>query len=339
MTSRTLALVLVALVFVASARAHHSLTAKYDVRDIQDISGTLQSINWVNPHTKWTIDVVNEQGEIESWVGEGAAINTLLRNGITREEFQIGDSITLRGPVSRFGRNEIITVKVFVNDREYTLYPALSNALLGPLPHPENTVLSAVGYTIEPAQAPDLFRVWVPIRFPATGVYPVELPLTDFARTAAESYDPVEDDLAAGCVSAGMPGILDQPYPVEFIDQGDSIVMRFEEWNAVRTIHMTDDVTEVGRGTIYGHSVGRWEDDVLVIETTGVDYPAYNDAGVPMTENMHVTERYWLAEDGFRMNWTATVEDPAIFTEAVSFEGWMAWTPDFQLREFHCEIE
>ena len=328
-----------ALCFLTSAQAHHSLTAKYDVADIREITGILQSVKWINPHTEWVFSVENELGEAETWRAEGAAINTLIRNGVSRDDLQIGGSITVIGPVSRFGRNEIIAAKAITSGKEYVLFPALANVLLEPPPESESTVTSAAGYELVIAKAPDLFRVWVPIEFPATGIHPVALPLTDHARAAADAYDAIEDDLAADCIPAGMPSMLDQPYPVEFVDQGDRIMMRFEEWNGVRTIHMNDSAPGGGRGTIFGDSTGRWDGDTLVIETSGVDYPSYNDAGVPMTEDMRVTERYSPSADRLRMNWTATIVDPSVFTEPVSFGGWMAWSPDIEIREFGCVKE
>ena len=133
--------------------------------------------------------------------------------------------------------------------------------------------------------------------------------------------------------------MLDQPYPIEFIDQGDQIVLRIEEWNAVRTIHMNNAAMDDGLSTIYGHSKGRWEGDTLIIETSGVDYPYYNDAGTPMTKGMKITERYSISADQRRMNWTATIVDPKIFTKPVSFGGWMAWAPDIVIQEFGCKVE
>ena len=63
--------------------------------------------------------------------------------------------------------------------------------------------------------------------------------LTDAAREALGGYDRLTDNLAAGeCAPKGMPAVIGNPYPREFIDQSDTILMRLEEDDTVRIIHM-----------------------------------------------------------------------------------------------------
>jgi hypothetical protein len=322
------------------SHAHHSIAVHYDVDDIRPVTGTLQSIAWANPHTEWLVEVEGDDGESQIWIAEGGAVNTLRRNGITRELFPIGSEITIVGPVSRAGRPEMIAAQAIAGGNTYLLFPALADELQEDLPEPgQFSLTSAAGYEVTYRPAPDLFRVWTPVDFPATGVLQQPLPLTDTARARMAEYDPVADDLAVACIAAGMPSMLDQPYPVEFIDEGDRIVYRFEEWNGVRTIHMTDADPEDGIGSIYGHSVGRWDGDTLVIETTGIGYPYYNDAGAPMTEDMVVTERYAISEDGRRLDWTATSVDPSVFTEPDTLSGWAVWVPEIEIEDFRCLTE
>lgn len=328
----------IALCFSSTIHAHHSIIAHYDPGDVREISGTLVEVIWANPHTILVFSVRDDQGELETWRAEAGAINTLARNGIPREALQVGAPITVIGPVSRFGRPAMIAAVAVASGNEYALFPALANSLDQELPS-ESTITSAAGYEITFTEAPDLFRVWTPIDFPATAIRPQALPLMEDALASMDTYDAIDDDLAAECVPAGMPSMLDQPYPVEFIARDDQIVMRLEEWNGVRTIYMNDTAPDGGRGTIYGHSKGSWDGETLVIETSGIDYPYYNDAGVPMTPEMVVIERYSISSDQRRMDWTATIEDPNVFTEPVSFGGWAVWAPDIAIREFGCVAE
>jgi hypothetical protein len=113
--------------------------------------------------------------------------------------------------------------------------------------------------------------------------------------------------------------------------------MRVEEWNGRRTIHMTDASPDEGVGTIYGHSRGRWEGGALVIETRGMSYPYYNDVGVPMTRDAHVTERYSLSADGRRMDWSVATVDPTVFAGEAVLSGWAVWVPSIEIRPFECE--
>ena len=328
----------VALCFSSTIHAHHSIIAHYDPGDVREITGTLVDVTWANPHTILVFSVRDDQGELETWRAEGGAINTLTRNGIPREALQVGAPITVIGPVSRFGRPAMIAAVAVASGNEYALFPALANSLDQELPS-ESTMISAAGYEITFTDAPDLFRVWTPIDFPATAIRPQALPLTEDALASMDTYDAIDDDLAAECVPAGMPSMLDQPYPVEFIDRGDQIVMRLEEWNGVRTIHMNDTAPDEGLGTIFGHSAGHWDGEVLVIETSGIGYPYYNDAGAPMTQEMVVIERYSISSDRRRMDWTATIADPNVFTDSISFGGWAVWAPEIEIREFGCVVD
>ncbi len=58
-----------------------------------------------------------------------------------------------------------------------------------------------------------------------------------------------------------------------------------------------------------------------------------------MTPEMVVIERYAISSDQRRMDWTATIEDPNVFTEPVTFGGWAVWAPDIAIREFGCVAE
>ncbi len=329
-----------AFLFPFVAQAHHSIVVHYDPEDVRAITGTLESVKWANPHTEWVFTVEGNGGAPVTWRAEGGAVNTLARNGIDRDLFQAGTEITIIGPVARSGSPEMVAVQAAVSGMEYGIFPALADELEETLPPASQlTLTSAAGYEITYSPAADLFRVWTPVDFPATGVRPLPLPLTDSARASLEAYDPASGDLAAQCIPAGMPSMLDQPYPIEFIDQGDRIIMRVEEWNGRRTIYMTDVDTDDGIGTIYGQSRGRWDGETLVIETTGIDYPYYNDAGVPMTQEAVVTERYSISADGRRMDWTMSTVDPTVFTGPTELSGWAVWAPAIEIQNFECVLE
>ena len=339
--STALRVVLGAALFLPlGVRAHHSIVVHYDPTNIRSIAGTLESLTWTNPHSKWVFSVRNAAGATETWRAEGDAINTLVRNGLTKEHFQIGTDITVIGPVARSGRNEMIAAQVVVGGVTYGIFPALADELSEELPEEsQQTLTSAAGYEISYSPASNLFRVWTPVDFPATGVRPQEIALTDSARARSATYDPAADDLADQCVPPGMPSMLDQPYPIEFIDEGERIIMRLEEWNGRRTIHMNNSSPGEGIGTVYGHSKGRWDGNALVIETTGIDYRYYNDAGVPLTRNSVVTERYSISADGRRMDWNATTVDPTLFNSPPVIAGWAVWAPEIAIRTFECVRE
>ena len=101
----------------------------YDPADVREITGILESVTWTNPHTTLVFAVENDQGELETWRAEGGAVNTMTRIGVSRDSLVIGAPITVIGPVSRFGRSEMIAARAISSGNQYEIFPALSNAL------------------------------------------------------------------------------------------------------------------------------------------------------------------------------------------------------------------
>ena len=321
----------------AAALAHHS--GLYDERQIVAIEGAITAVHWINPHVQLTLATAAEDGSTSSWEVEATSINALERWGVERGWFAVGDRISVRGPVSRFERNAMAGATVELADgRQVVLWPTLASRLKladagvagGLLPPP------AAGTAAAPQPVRGIFKVWTPRGLLSD---PTSLPLTERAREAARAYVPLEDDPALKCIPAGMPVMLDTPYPVEFVDEGDEIVMRLEEWDGVRAIYMTP-----GNGpptqepSPYGVSFGRWEGQTLAIFTTYINYPYFDDLGTPQSAGVTVLERYTPTEDGTRLDWSVTVTDEATLTEPVARAGFMAFEPGQTIKPYQCTL-
>ena len=101
-----------------------------------------------------------------------------------------------------------------------------------------------IGRDIRSAVAADsqnlgLFRVWTNVTNPPA-FWGNNLPLTPSAAAARAAFDPVADEPTANCAPKGMPFIMEQPYPMELVRDGDDILLRMEEYDTVRRIAMTD---------------------------------------------------------------------------------------------------
>ena len=90
-----------------SSMAHHNPAAHYIVDERIEIEGTVTEFRPVNPHSRIYLDVINEQGETESWMAEGDSIINLRRAGWTHDQFKPGDRVQVLGRPSRFGDNLI----------------------------------------------------------------------------------------------------------------------------------------------------------------------------------------------------------------------------------------
>jgi hypothetical protein len=99
--------------------------------------------------------------------------------------------------------------------------------------------------------------------------------------------------------------------PVNRIEQtDDTITLRYGQMGLERTIHMKAAVrpTNVAPSRA-GYSIGRWEDDVLIVETTGF-LPGVLNAPVRHSDRLRVVERFSLEPDTFKLTRTYEATDP-----------------------------
>jgi hypothetical protein len=184
-----------------------------------------------------------------------------------------------------------------------------------------------------------LFRVWMSAE---PGGFPAELPLTAAVSARRAAYDPANDPTMQ-CISSGMPAAvrLSPPHPIDLTDQGDSIVLRVELFDIVRTVHMDPETNAAEQpASPLGYSVGRWEGDTLVIHTTRIDWPYFDHLGTISQSNaVETTERLTVSDDGNRLVYELTVSDPATFTQPVTGRWLMGWRPDLVVEPYKCLAE
>ena len=86
------------------ARAHHSFVA-FNMNEEKMITGTVNKVEWTNPHIWIWIDVPNGKGATDSYAFEGMSPNFLERRGWTRSTLKLGDKITVSFRPLRDGKN------------------------------------------------------------------------------------------------------------------------------------------------------------------------------------------------------------------------------------------
>jgi DNA/RNA endonuclease YhcR with UshA esterase domain len=103
-----------------SALAHHG-RASYDDTRVFTLMGTVSSFQFLNPHAQLFLDVKDDKGNIEKWIGEGTSPNLLVREGWDRKTIKPGDRISVTGHAARNGTNNIRIEKVVLpNGKELT---------------------------------------------------------------------------------------------------------------------------------------------------------------------------------------------------------------------------
>jgi DNA/RNA endonuclease YhcR with UshA esterase domain len=103
-----------------TALAHHG-RASYDAMKVFTIMGTVSSFQFSNPHAQLFLDVRDDKGNIEKWIGEGTSPNMLVREGWDRKTIKPGDQITATGHPARNGTYAMRIEKIVLpNGRELT---------------------------------------------------------------------------------------------------------------------------------------------------------------------------------------------------------------------------
>ncbi len=196
------------------------------------------------------------------------------------------------------------------------------------------------------AEQTGIFRIWSttlsdPATFPFPEIFDLTLvhnyPLTEGAKEALAAFNPVTDLPTLNCAPKGMPTIMEQPYPMEIVDQGGDIHLRLEEYDTLRTIHMAETAAGADQpSSRLGYSVGHWEGDTLVVTTTNLNWPHFDTVGIPLSDEVEIVERFIPSEDGRRLDFRMTVTDPVTFTEPVELTKYWLALPGIQVQPYEC---
>ena len=167
---------------------------------------------------------------------------------------------------------------------------------------------------------------------------PEDLPLTPAGtemlkkNTQVGVFNPL-----LNCLPDGVPHGDLLPEPFKIIHSPAVIVMLYEVETTFRQIFMDGRKHPADMSpTWQGYSVGRWEGDTLVIETTGFNDRSWLDArGTGHSTEMRVEERFRRRDYG-HMDLTITVTDPVVFTKPITFSVVEELLPDTDLLEHYC---
>jgi hypothetical protein len=144
---------------------------------------------------------------------------------------------------------------------------------------------------------------------------------------------------AVSCVPYGMPRMMAvASYPVEILETPGQMTIITEAFSEVRRIFMNQPqlpLDEVPPG-YYGHSVGRWDGDVLVIDTVGIKESVPGYQGVPHSSQMRITERMRLLTPDV-MHDEITIDDPVVLQKPIVYTLAYRRMPGYKMVEFICE--
>jgi hypothetical protein len=159
-------------------------------------------------------------------------------------------------------------------------------------------------------------------------------------QQAAREADAKGEPLAAAvvqCLPEGMPGMMNGPFPMEILESKGQVTIIQEAYNQVRRILLDQPqqrIDDVEPG-FYGHSVGKWEGDTLVVDTVGIK-ESVRYQNVTHSKDMRIKERIRsIAPD---IVWDEiTIEDPAILEKPWTYTVAYKRMPGYTLLEYICE--
>ncbi len=311
-------------------RAHHS-TANFSAESVE-IEGTIIDVAWRNPHVEFTL----ETGSAERWRLVSNSLYDLKRAGITRDVLVVGEHVKIAGTPSMIETHVALATNMLRADgtevvmrRDAT--PHWSVDHVGGRDHwlvDESRTVAAE------RENRGLFRVWSASEIRASRV---RYPFTEAAIAARVDWN-LLDNFMLRCEPPGMPQIMTAPHPYEFVDHGAEITLRSAWFDLQRTIHISSAEAAASRPTpsALGYSVGHWEGDTLVVETTAIDWPYFDGIGTPQSASVRITERFALSADQRRLDYHVTIVDPATFSEPATYDtSWLALGES--IEPYNCE--
>jgi hypothetical protein len=142
------------------------------------------------------------------------------------------------------------------------------------------------------------------------------------------------------CRPPGMPGIMGVgQYPIEFLFTPGRVTTHHEAWMQWRVIY-TDGRPHPADWdpTFYGHSIGHWEGDTLMVDTVGIKTIVPLGLGMKHSDKLHIVERIHLArDDPNKLLVEMTAEDPEALEKPWHNNLTFTRSRDADLLEFICE--
>jgi hypothetical protein len=295
-----------------------------------EITGTVTDLAFVNPHSWLYLDVTGADGNTLAMKCEMRSATTLRRSGWAPELFPVGGKVTIKGSPDRNVPTACyVSTLLFADGSSLDRYGqrtppvraeagpraarlANGNPNIAGLWAAEQIVMAdprGVGGALVPLSEAQAAARDAPV--PAaqerpTSVVPQfspgavsqlfigRVPLTDAGQAAATAAA-AQPNPAMRCEPIGILQDWSYDSPVNRITQDDkTIKLEYGKFDYARTIHLDETAHPPNlEPSITGHSIGRWENDVLIVHTVGVR-PGPLTRGIVHSQALELTERFSL---------------------------------------------
>jgi len=206
-----------------------------------------------------------------------------------------------------------------------------------PQPAPRN----ATGRVLLGGATPKDKGVWLPGPVVPNPLGLKDTPFQPWAKALLDDRQNNELEPHTRCKPSGVARQFLTPYGVEIVELPELeriYIFDIGGPHTYRTVYMD------GRShptnltpSFYGHSIGWWEGDTLVIDTVGFNEGFWMDRdGLPHTEKLHTIERLTRL-DSASMRYELTVDDPGAYTRPWSGAMTLRWEDGTELFEYQCQ--
>jgi hypothetical protein len=306
--------------------AHHSAAA-FDTRQEVKVTGTVTNYRFRNPHVYMTLQVRKADGSVVAMEVEGGAASVLNPLGFNRDSVAVGDVVTIVGNPARSKPDELMLGRdLFKQDGTY--YP-LNIASRSVYAGRNETATTIAGTWFSPRTEFNAFLGGV-----------AKWPMTERAKAAIAKVDPTTTT-QKDCIPVGAPALMFYPVANTITVQRDRVVMKVDWMDSERVVYLDGRQHPPASQTfLHGHSVGRFEGDTLVVETTNFkDHANGLSMSLPSSARKRLTERFRLGPDGRSLIYSGVVEDPEYLTRSVEWSGQWQYRPNMPHSNEKCDVE
>jgi hypothetical protein len=204
-------------------------------------------------------------------------------------------------------------------------------------PAPRN----AAGRVILSGATPKEKGVWLPGAVVANPLGLKDAPFQPWAKALLEDRQNNELEPHTRCKPSGVARQFLTPYGVEIVELPELervFIFDIGGPHTYRTVYLDGRTHPANFSpTFYGHSIGWWEGDTLIIDTVGFNEGFWMDRdGLPHTDKLHTIERL-TRTDAAALKYELTVDDPGAYTKPWSGAMTLRWEDGTELFEYQCQ--
>ena len=310
---------------VAPVFSHHSAAA-YNTQQEVKLTGTVTEYRFKNPHVYMTLQVKNADGSTTMMEVEAGAASVLSPLGFNRDSIAVGDVVTIAGNPARNNPASMLGKDLYKRDGTY--YPL--------------NIASRSVYAGKSDTATSIAGTWFSPRTEFTSFLggASRWPVTEKAKAAAAKADS-KSTTQKDCIPIGAPALMFYPVATTVTVQRDRVLMKVDWMDSERVIYLDGRRHPAAGETFpYGHSVGKWEGDALVVDTTNFkDHPNGLSMSLPSGTQKHLTERFALSPDRKNLIYSGVIEDPEYLVKPVEWTGKWEYRPTMTHSNEKCDLE